>query len=137
MGDDFEQYEAEKEINDAKNRAGKIEESNIVINVAKDKVKGLAEKTAMQAIKPILPYVIGGIVFFLFALLAVSFIINVGCSIIPGAKVFSSMCSNVSMTEDDINSIKNSYGISGFANDVCSQSGGAYDSYGNDCGYGY
>jgi len=141
MEDNIDQYELEKELNEAKIKDANKIDANTPVNVIKDNIESTAEevvkKSLWKAIAPILPCIGIGIAIFLGGIVLLAVIINIGCGLIPGSSLFSPMCRDVKLSEDEKNNIKNTSGIDRATNDICQQNGGSYNSYGSNCGYGY
>ena len=105
-------------------------------------VGSVAKDTAVNAVKSvaskkIIRYILPVIGIFFLVVIIFSAIISIGCATIPLSGLFSETCKDLNMTSEEKKEIKSTYGIDNIANDICSQSGGVYDSKGNDCGKGY
>lgn len=137
MADDIE-YQNQRELEIARSRslnnntlASQAKEA--LKSVAVDKAKKQIGKVALQALSYVAPFI--GI--FLLILLGIAVIIYVSCATIPGSGLFINICKDVNMSKEDRDSIKNSKNINNAVNSICNETGGSYNSYGNDCGYGY
>ncbi len=142
MADIDEQYKMERDLNNAKsNDANKTSivdvAADIAVSQAKSMAKDAIKKSLWQAIGPILPYIAIGIGVIIGIIIVVAVVIDIGCGIIPGSAMFSTMCRDAQFSSDEVQDLKQTSGINDAANSFCSDNGGSYDSYGNNCSYGY